>query len=336
MNYHNITKSDMLNGEGLRVVLWVAGCNHHCKNCQNPQTHDPNGGISFDVNAKIEVYKELNKPYIQGITFSGGDPLYPANRKEVTKLCKDIKKMFPEKDIWCYTGYKYEQVKALEIMNYIDVLVDGEFVEELKDENYHWAGSTNQRVIRLKDRKVVSMNQKVFYKSYFKNMLRDEIRLWIDKNKEALIGSAIFTKGTTFTANIVAWAEGLRTTNKKGFIPSHTGSIVINNGNVEIFDMKPPRACTQSLEKYIWTTKEDFIILLRDFELDYNMFSKTILDHNGQGYPYMSALRSVLNKRETKWNCHCSELHLRNLQLQGIMTELNAEITPEELLQKML
>lgn len=149
MNYHNITKDDMLNGEGLRVVLWVSGCNHNCKGCQNPQTHNLNSGIPFDVNAKIELYKELNKSHIQGITFSGGDPLHPANREEITNIARFIKEVWKDKDIWLYTGYTYEQVKDLEIMKYIDVLVDGKFVEELKDENYEWAGSTNQRVIKL-------------------------------------------------------------------------------------------------------------------------------------------------------------------------------------------
>lgn len=180
------------------------------------------------------------------------------------------------------------------------------------------------------------MKQVVFYKSYFRDKTRDEIRLWIDMNKHLLIGSAIFTKGTTWTANMVAWAEKLKSVNKKGFIPTHTGSIIEKNGEAYIFDMKPPKACTQSLEKYIWTTKEEFIILLRDFILDPKMFSLNLLDHEGQNYPYMSALKSVLSKRESKWNNHCSELHLRQLQLQGLFTELNAEITPDELLHAML
>lgn len=150
MNYHNITKDDMLNGEGLRVVLWVAGCSHYCDECQNPITHNPKGGIPFDVNARIELYKELNKPYIQGVTFSGGDPLHPCNRDEITNIAKFIKGVWKDKDIWCYTGYTYEEVKDLEVLKYIDVLVDGEFVKELKDNNLEWVGSSNQRVIRLK------------------------------------------------------------------------------------------------------------------------------------------------------------------------------------------
>lgn len=152
LNYHNITKDDMLNGEGLRVVLWVAGCEHHCKGCQNPITHDSKGGVKFDIEATAELFKALAKPYIKGLTVSGGDPLHPANRSEVGKICAIIKSIYgDEKDVWLYTGYKYEQVKDLPLMKYVDVLVDGRFVQELADVNYHWAGSINQRVIRLKE-----------------------------------------------------------------------------------------------------------------------------------------------------------------------------------------
>lgn len=178
--------------------------------------------------------------------------------------------------------------------------------------------------------------QQVYYKEFFKYMLRENIQLWIDTHKEQLIGSAIFTKSNSLTANLVTWAEKLKCKQKHGFCPSHTGSIVERDGEVLIFDMKPPKATTQSLEKYLWTTQENFIIVLRDFGINTDTFSTTILEHDGQGYPYMSAVRSVFSKRQTKWNCHCSELHLRCLQLQGIMTNLNAEITPDELMHTML
>lgn len=147
MNYHDITKADMLNGAGLRVVLWVAGCEHHCKNCQNPITHNPNGGLPFDLSAFCELDDALDTSYIAGLTLSGGDPLYKANRDEITELCIILKQRHPNKTIWCYTGYLWEDVKHLDIMKYIDVLCDGRFVEELKDVNAHWVGSTNQRVI---------------------------------------------------------------------------------------------------------------------------------------------------------------------------------------------
>lgn len=151
MNYHDITKEDMLNGEGLRVVLWVSGCNHHCKNCQNPITWDEKGGLMFDENAENELFEALAKPYIDGITFSGGDPLFPANRSEVFRLVKKCRKLYPEKSIWLYTGYNWEQIKDLDGVADIDVIAEGEFVEELKDNNLHWIGSSNQRVIRVKE-----------------------------------------------------------------------------------------------------------------------------------------------------------------------------------------
>ena len=91
MNYHNITKDDMLNGEGLRVVLWVSGCTHHCHNCQNPITWDVAGGLRFDEAAENELFEALAKPYCSGITFSGGDPLHPFNRDEVFRLMKKIR-----------------------------------------------------------------------------------------------------------------------------------------------------------------------------------------------------------------------------------------------------
>lgn len=147
MNYHNITTDDMRNGEGLRVVLWVAGCEHHCKNCQNPVTWDPEGGLLFDVYAELELYAKLYRDYISGLTFSGGDPLHPANRYRVFEVAKYVKERIPGKTIWLYTGYLWEEVCDMPIMRYIDVLVDGKFVEELADVNHHWAGSTNQRVI---------------------------------------------------------------------------------------------------------------------------------------------------------------------------------------------
>ena len=151
MNYHNITKEDMLNGEGLRTVLWVAGCNHYCKGCQNPETWDACGGIPFDDAARQEIMESLEPDYIDGITFSGGDPLYPGNRQTVTEIAKEIKQKYPEKTIWSYTGFLYEDVKDLEIMEYIDVLVDGEFIQELNDNTLHWVGSPNQRVIDIKE-----------------------------------------------------------------------------------------------------------------------------------------------------------------------------------------
>ncbi|MCI5901003.1 MAG: anaerobic ribonucleoside-triphosphate reductase activating protein [Blautia sp.] len=147
MRYHNITKDDMLNGDGLRVVLWVAGCSHHCRECQNPVTWDPDGGLPFTEAEKEEIFRELEKDYISGITFSGGDPLHPANVEEVTALAREIKSRFPDKTIWLYTGSVWEEMLGLEILNYLDVCVDGEFEIAKKELLLHWKGSSNQRVI---------------------------------------------------------------------------------------------------------------------------------------------------------------------------------------------
>ncbi len=147
MRYHNITKDDMLNGDGLRVVLWVAGCSHCCKECQNPLTWDPNGGLPFDAAAKQEIFEQLDKPYISGITFSGGDPLHSANRLEVRNLMAEIKQKYPDKTIWLYTGDSWESIFHYAVMQYIDVLIDGEFQIEKKDNKLLWKGSSNQRVI---------------------------------------------------------------------------------------------------------------------------------------------------------------------------------------------
>ena len=102
----------MNNGSGLRVVLWLSGCSHHCYNCQNPQTWNPDSGIPFDEPAKQEIFNELSKDYISGITFSGGDPLHENNLDEVIKLVKEIRISFPDKNIWLYTGFEWNSLMA--------------------------------------------------------------------------------------------------------------------------------------------------------------------------------------------------------------------------------
>ena len=147
MRYHNITHDYMLNGDGLRVVLWVAGCDHCCKGCQNPSTWDPEGGLLFDDAAKQEIFEQLDKSYISGLTFSGGDPLFSSNRTAVRQLAEEIKAKYPDKTIWLYTGFTWEAVRNDPVMQYVDVLVDGEFQQETFDANLLWKGSANQRVI---------------------------------------------------------------------------------------------------------------------------------------------------------------------------------------------
>lgn len=176
INYHNITHDDMNNGDGLRVVLWLSGCSHHCYNCQNPQTWNPNSGIPFDESAKQEIFNELSKDYISGITFSGGDPLHQQNLDEILSLIQEICISFPEKTIWLYSGFTWEELtqynnyhgiiplssylrkdvyelyhKRLEIIKQCDILIDGEYIDEQRDITLKWRGSSNQRCIDTKN-----------------------------------------------------------------------------------------------------------------------------------------------------------------------------------------
>lgn len=154
MNYHNIKHDDMLNGDGLRVTLFVSGCSHHCPGCQNPETHPIDSGIPFDEAAKEEIFEQLSKDYIDGITFSGGDPCHPENIDTVVHLMYEIKDKFPDKTIWLYTGYTVDELGmrhwGVNVLRLADVIVEGEFVKELADVNAPWVGSTNQNVIRKK------------------------------------------------------------------------------------------------------------------------------------------------------------------------------------------
>ena len=151
MRYHNITKDDMLNGDGLRVVLWVAGCSHCCKECQNPMTWDPDGGLLFDDDAQAEIFEQLSKEYISGITFSGGDPMHAANISDVRRLAAEIKLCFKDKSVWLYTGGTWEDIKNDPLMKNVDVLVDGEYIDSERDVQLRWKGSKNQRVIDVQE-----------------------------------------------------------------------------------------------------------------------------------------------------------------------------------------
>lgn len=161
MRYHNITKDDMLNGDGLRVVLWVAGCEHGCEECHNPVTWDIDGGIPFDDAAKEELFCELNKDYISGITLSGGDPLHCKNRGDIAALIDKIKEKFPNKTIWLYTGYEWSAIKNLPLIENVDVLIDGKYVKSMRDVNLAWRGSSNQKVIDVKNS--IKLNKIVLY-----------------------------------------------------------------------------------------------------------------------------------------------------------------------------
>ncbi len=150
MNYLNILDCDIADGEGIRIALFLSGCSHKCKSCHNPESWNCNSGEPFTDKIKEKLIQLLDRPYIDGLTLTGGDPLFENNREEVTKLCKEIKTIFPNKTIWLYTGYVYEEISNLDILNYIDVIVDGPFVQELRDITLPFRGSSNQRIIRLK------------------------------------------------------------------------------------------------------------------------------------------------------------------------------------------
>lgn len=201
MNYHNITCPDMNNGSGLRVVLWCSACSHHCVGCQNPQTWDANSGIPFDEKAKEELFRELDKDYISGLTLTGGDPLHEANLDTILDIVTEFNKRYrttqdivqnkdnnhnilnensheirlslPDKTIWLYTGYCFEECrpfseegilkpndfapklqkileKRCEIIKSVDVMVDGRYIDFQRNISLKWRGSENQRVINVK------------------------------------------------------------------------------------------------------------------------------------------------------------------------------------------
>lgn len=160
MRYHGIEENSMLNGSGMRIILWVSGCFHNCQGCQNPSTHDPKSGMVFDERAEAELIEALSPDYISGLTLSGGDPMC-YYEKDVMTLVQTIRDVYGDKKtIWLYTGFNFESFISEMIdckdgswtafMNNIDVICDGMFIEKLADINYHWVGSRNQRVVDVK------------------------------------------------------------------------------------------------------------------------------------------------------------------------------------------
>ena len=141
----------MLNGDGLRVTCWVSGCSIGCVNCYNPQTWDFNSGIPFTEETMQEILEDLSKPYIKGLTLSGGHPFDPQNAPKVLEIVKRVKMVFPNKDIWIYSGYVWEDIIKDDILKEIlkrtDVLVDGAYIDELRDISLAFRGSSNQRII---------------------------------------------------------------------------------------------------------------------------------------------------------------------------------------------
>ena len=150
MRYNKIRKMDISNGEGVRVSVFFQGCSFHCKNCFNPETWDFESGKEFNDDVINHILDLCDNEYIVGLSILGGEPLHPFNIKGSTKLAKEFKKKYSDKNIWLWSGFLFENLKDKEIMKYIDVLVDGQYVDELNDPTLDYRGSSNQRVIDVK------------------------------------------------------------------------------------------------------------------------------------------------------------------------------------------
>lgn len=161
MKYNLIRKMDISNGPGVRVSIFMQGCSFHCKNCFNTETWDFEAGNDFNENTINEVLDLCGQSHIKGLSILGGEPLHPKNIEGTTKLAKAFKEKYPNKNIWVWSGFKFdEDLKDKEILNYIDVLVDGQYKDELHDFTLKWRGSSNQRVIdvqkSLKDGRIIT------------------------------------------------------------------------------------------------------------------------------------------------------------------------------------
>ena len=161
MNYADIKRVDVANGEGVRVSVFVSGCNHHCKGCFNECAWDFNYGNKFTDEQEEEVMKDLDHDYISGLTLLGGEPLEPVNQEGLLPLVKKAKEKFPNKRIWCYTGFDFEKdvvgkmakenETTKQLLKYIDVIVDGKFEEDKKDLKLKFRGSSNQRILDVQE-----------------------------------------------------------------------------------------------------------------------------------------------------------------------------------------
>ncbi|MBR0079615.1 MAG: anaerobic ribonucleoside-triphosphate reductase activating protein [Synergistaceae bacterium] len=149
MHYGAIKKTDIANGSGVRVSLFVSGCRNHCKGCFQPQTWDFEYGQPFTKDTEDEIIKALCPSWIQGFSILGGEPMEPENQKTLLPFIKRIRQKYSDKDIWLYSGYVYEEIKDFELLQYVDVLVDGPFMEEMKDPSLAFRGSRNQRILNV-------------------------------------------------------------------------------------------------------------------------------------------------------------------------------------------
>ena len=176
MNYATIKKYDIANGPGVRVSLYVSGCRNRCKNCFNPETWDFNYGKPFTKEVEDEIIKAMEPDYIEGFTLLGGDPFEPENQVVLAPFMERLRKAYPQKSFWCFTGYDLDAElltgkqgdieSVMRILSTLDVLVDGRFVENLKDLNLRFRGSSNQRIILVKP-----------------SLEKDELVLWDEKTK---------------------------------------------------------------------------------------------------------------------------------------------------------
>lgn len=162
MRYNKIRKMDIANGPGVRVSVFMQGCSFHCKNCFNPETHDFNGGKEFTDETISHVLELCDKDYVEGLSILGGEPMHPTNIDGTAKLAKAFKERFPNKNVWVWSGFLFDiNLKNTEAVKYIDVLVDGQYVDELHNPLLKWKGSSNQRVIdvqkSLKENKVIEI-----------------------------------------------------------------------------------------------------------------------------------------------------------------------------------
>ena len=160
MYYGNLKKCDIANGIGVRVTLFVSGCTNHCPDCFQPQTWDFHYGKPFTDDTRAEIFAELDKPYINGLTVLGGEPFEPENQRDLLPLLQEVRRRYPDKSIWCFTGFRLEDELLRDgahprcevtdrLLSCIDVLVDGRFMKELKDISLQFRGSRNQRVIDM-------------------------------------------------------------------------------------------------------------------------------------------------------------------------------------------
>lgn len=184
MNYFKIEHEDVCNGTGLRCTIWLTSCSHRCSGCFNKESWNPNSGIPFDESARQEIFNELSKDYISGLTLTGGDPLHENNLDEVLKLIKEIRILFPDKTIWLYTGFEWDDImcsfaglqadhivlsekdievweKRREIIFLCNIVIDGEYIDEQKDLSLKFRGSKNQRVIDVQ--KSLAHNKIILY-----------------------------------------------------------------------------------------------------------------------------------------------------------------------------